>query len=206
MEQRTDEWFAARAGKVTASRIADLMAKTAKGWGASREQYLAQLVTERLTGQCAEGFTNAAMMWGVEQEANARDCYCFDQGVSVVECGFFDHPTISMAGASPDGLIGDVGLVEIKCPTTATHIATLRGATIADKYVKQMHFQMACTGRSWCDFVSYDPRLPVEMQLHVTRVHADPALIEAIETATADFLAEVDATVADLTNRYRKAA
>jgi putative phage-type endonuclease len=206
MEQRTPEWHSIRCGKVTASRIADLMARTQKGWGASREAYLAQLVTERLTGAAPEAYTNASMAWGVEQEASARDCYAFEKGLSVVEEGFVLHPTIAQAGASPDGLVGNDGLVEIKCPNTATHIATLRGGAIPDKYIKQMQFQMACTERAWCDFVSYDPRLPIEMQLHVTRVPCDPEMIAQIEQAVTDFLVEVDAAVDELTSLYRKAA
>lgn len=205
-DQRTPEWFAARAGRVTASRIADMMARTAKGWGASRAGYHAQLVRERLTGTCEPGFSNAAMQWGTDQEPAARDCYAFDAGVTVEEVGFLPHPALEMAGASPDGLVGTDGMVEIKCPNTDTHIGTLLDAPIADKYVKQMQFQMACAGRTWCDFVSYDPRLPVEMQLHVRRVHRDDALIAEIETAARDFLAEVDATVEQLTERYRRAA
>lgn len=203
IEQRSPEWFAARAGKVTASRIADVMARTKTGWGASREGYLSQLVIERLTGMCEAGFTNAAMQWGTDQEPNARDCYSFAAGVAVVEEGFVPHPTIAMAGASPDGLVDATGLVEIKCPNSATHIATLRGAPIADKYIKQMQFQLACTGRAWCDFVSYDPRLPVEMQLHVIRVDRDDALVAEIEEAVVVFLVEVDTAIADLTARYR---
>lgn len=206
MEQRSTEWFAARAGRVTASRIADVMAKTKSGWGASRGNYLAQLVVERMTGTCSPGFSNAAMQWGTEKEPEARDCYAFDQGVSVVEEGFVDHPTIAMAGASPDGLVGDDGLVEIKCPNSETHMVTLLGGPIADKYLKQMQFQMACTGRQWCDFVSYDPRFGVDMQLHVRRVERDDALIAEIEEAVSAFLAEVDAKVDALTNLYRKAA
>jgi putative phage-type endonuclease len=206
MDQRTPEWFAARAGKVTASRIADVMAKTKTGWGASRGDYLSQLVRERMLGQCEQGFTNAAMQWGTDQEPNARDCYAFANDVSVVEEGFVLHPTIAMAGASPDGLVGDDGMVEIKCPNPATHQATLLGAPIADKYMKQMQFQMACTGRQWCDFVSYDPRWPVEMQLHVTRVPRDGDLIASIEAHIIEFLAEVDRDVDALTASYRKAA
>lgn len=206
MQQRSPEWFSARAGKVTASRIADLMARTQKGWGKSRDDYLSQLVRERLLGECEPGFVNAAMMWGVEQEASARECYEFAHGASVVEVGFLDHPSITMAGASPDGLCGDDGMVEIKCPAPATHQATLLGAPIADKYMKQMQFQMACAGRKWCDFVSYDPRWPVEMQLHVRRVERNDDLIAEIEAAITDFLAEVDRDVAALTTSYRKAA
>lgn len=206
IEQRSPEWFAARCGKVTASCIAKVMAKTRSGWGAERANYAAQLVVERMTGAVEPGFTNAAMQWGTDREPDARACYEFEQGVSVLEEGFVRHPTIAMAGASPDGLVGDDGLVEIKCPNTATHIATLTGAAIDDKYVKQMQFQMACTGRRWCDFVSYDPRMPVEMQLHVRRVERDDEMIAAIEEAVTTFLAEVDATVADLDQRYRRTA
>jgi putative phage-type endonuclease len=206
MDQRTDEWFAARAGKVTASRIADVMARTKSGWGASRADYLSQLVRERLLGTCEQGFSNAAMQWGVEQEAAARDCYSFASDNAVAEVGFIPHPTIAMAGASPDGLVGDDGMVEIKCPAPGTHQATLLGGPIADKYVKQMQFQMACADRQWCDFVSYDPRWPVEMQLHVRRVERDDALIADIESAVADFLAEVERDVEALERSYRRAA
>lgn len=206
IEQRTPEWFATRCGKVTASRIADLMAKTKSGPAATRQNYAAQLVAERLTGTTEPGFTSAAMTWGIDQEANARTCYEFDRDVTVAEVGFIDHPAIGMTGASPDGLVGDDGMVEIKCPGTAKHIDTLRGAGAASGYVKQMQWQMACAGRQWCDFVSYDPRLPVEMQLYVERHPRDDAMIAEIEAAVSEFLAEVDATVADLTTRYRKAA
>lgn len=206
IEQRTPEWMQSRLGRVTASRIADLMARTKSGYSASRDNYRAQLVAERLTGAQEAGFVNAAMHHGIDQELIARECYAFHAGVSVIECGFFNHPTIAMAGASPDGLVGDDGLVEIKCPNTATHIATLRGAPIADKYVKQMQFQLACTGRRWCDYVSFDPRMPVEMQLHCVRVERDDAAIAEIEAAVTAFLAEVDAEVAELTAKYRKEA
>lgn len=205
-DQRTPEWFAQRAGKVTASCIADIMATTKSGPAASRANYLAKLVAERLTGEVEQGFTNAAMQHGIDTEAEARDAYSFLHSRTVIEVGFCPHPTIGMAGASPDGLVGDDGLVEIKCPSTATHIATLRGGNIPDKYVKQMMFQMACTGRQWCDFASYDPRLPVEMRLHVQRILRDDDAIANIETAVVNFLADVDATVADLMGRYMKEA
>lgn len=206
IEQRTGDWFAQRAGKVTASRIADLMATTRSGYGASRANYMAQLVAERMTGAVESGFLNAAMQWGTDKEPEARECYAFERNLTVVEEGFVPHPTIPMAGASPDGLVEGAGLVEIKCPGTATHIDTLLGAEIADKYVKQMQFQMACTGREWCDFVSYDPRLGVEMQLHIRRLNRDEALISEIEAAIVVFLAELAGKVARLTDMYRKAA
>lgn len=200
--QGSDAWFQSRLGKVTASRVCDVMARTKSGWGASRAAYAAQLICERLTGQPTETFTNAAMAWGVEKEGEARDLYAHRFGVDVLQVGFVDHPEILAAGASPDGLVGDEGLVEIKAPTTATHLDTLLSETVPGKYITQMQFQMACTGRRWCDFASFDPRLPDELSLFVKRVHRDEALILEMETAVSDFLAEIDATLAKLRERY----
>ena len=205
-EQRTDDWFSDRLGKVTASAVYKVMARTKTGYGADRANYAAQLVTERLTGTKADSFTNAAMQWGIDTEAQARAAYELHLGYSVTETGFHPHPTIGMFGASPDGLCGDAGLVEIKCPSSATHIATLMGDGIDRKYMLQMQTQMACTGRDWCDFVSFDPRLPLEMALHVRRVQRDDALIAEIENEVTTFLAEVAATVAALEARYMKEA
>lgn len=205
-EQRTDDWFSDRLGKVTASAVYKVMARTKTGYGADRANYAAQLVTERLTGTKADSFTNAAMQWGIDTEAQARAAYEFHLGYTVSETGFHPHPTIEMFGASPDGLCGDAGLVEIKCPSSATHIATLMGDGIDRKYMLQMQTQMACTGRDWCDFVSFDPRLPLEMALHVRRVQRDDALIAEIENEVTTFLAEVAATVAALEARYMKEA
>jgi putative phage-type endonuclease len=198
MEQRTEDWFAARLGKVTASRVADVIAKTKTGYSASRDNYMAQLVVERLTNTQAESFTNAAMQWGTDQEPFARAAYEVAQNVMVEETGLVDHPTIPMAGASPDGLIGEDGLVEIKCPNTATHIDTLLTQTVPAKYITQMQFQMACTDRQWCDFVSFDPRMPAKAQLFVKRVMRDEAFIKEIETEIKKFLAEVTAKVEQL--------
>jgi putative phage-type endonuclease len=205
IEQRTTEWFAQRCGHLTASRIADMMARTQKGWGASRANYAAQLIAERLTGVAESGFTSAAMQHGIDTEAAARAAYGFMQDVEVVEAPFVLHPRLAWSGASPDGFVGDDGLIEIKCPNTATHITTLRGGEIPDKYIKQMQWQMACTERDWCDFVSFDPRMPVEMQLHIQRVDRDNDLIAEIESAAIGFLDEIAATVAELENIYRKA-
>jgi len=206
MEQRSDDWFAIRLGKVTASRIADVCAKTKTGWGAGRANYRAQLVAERLTGQRQDSFTNAAMQWGVDCEDQARTAYAFLHGHNVVEEAFVIHPRIAMGGASPDGLVDVDGLVEIKCPNTATHIETLKGQAIPAKYIGQMDWQMACTGRQWCDFVSFDPRLPEEMQLFVKRHHRDDVRIAELEGLVTEFLEEVDADVAALTAIYRKEA
>jgi putative phage-type endonuclease len=198
LEQGSPAWLMQRLGKATASRIADLMAETKSGFSASRANYLAELVVQRLTGTIEPGFTNAAMQRGTDCEPQARALYAFVHDVDVIETGFWQHPSIPAAGASPDGLVGGDGLVEIKCPTSATHLATLRGAGIPDKYMKQMQFQLACTGRSFCDFASFDPRVPADLQLHVRRVPRDDALIRTIEKAVRDFLVEVDRAVLDL--------
>lgn len=206
MDQRTDEWFAARCGKVTASALYKVMARTKSGWGADRTNYHAQLVTERLTGRPADSYSNAAMQWGIETEAQARAAYALHRDDMPVEIGFLDHPLIEWSGASPDGLVGLSGMVEIKCPNTATHIATLDGAEIDRKYLYQMQWQMACAEREWCDFVSFDPRLPAAMQLHIRRVERDDELLLELESSVETFLAEVAATVARLEARYMKEA
>ena len=197
-EQRTDEWFAQRLGKVTASRVADVMAKTKTGYSASRENYMAQLVVERLTQTKAESFTNAAMQWGTDQEPFARAAYEAAQGVMVEEVGFMSHPNIEMAGASPDGLVGDDGMVEIKCPNTAGMIEALLTQKVPAKYFAQMQMQIACAGRQWCDYVVFDPRMPVKAQLFVKRVPRDDVFIKEMETEIVKFLSEVDAQVQQL--------
>ena len=192
MEQRDDpKWWAARLGKVTASRVADVVAKTKNGYSASRENYMADLIVERLTGQKASSFSNAAMEWGTEQEPNARAAYSARTGELVEEVGFIDHPAIPMSGASPDGLVNE-GCVEFKCPNTATHLEYLLAGKPPEKYVTQMQWQMACAGRPWCDFVSYDPRLPERLQLLVIRVPRDDDYIAMLETEVKKFLAELD--------------
>lgn len=201
--QGTPEWHAARAGRVTASRIADITATIKSGWGASRGNYLAELVAERLTGQVAEGFTNAAMKHGTETEPEARAAYEFYTDLSVAQVGFVVHPTIDMSGCSPDGLVGDDGLVEIKCPNTATHIDTLLRGDIPGKYLLQMQWQMMCCERQWCDFASYDPRLPARMQLFVKRVAREDNA--DLEKMVRNFLGEVDAKVAALTAKFGEA-
>ena len=197
MEQRSAEWHAARLGKVTASKVADVVARTRTGYAASRANYMAQLVCERLTGKPTEGFSNAAMEWGVEQEAAARDAYSARVGELVTEVGFIDHPTIKMAGASPDGIVG-AGIVEIKCPSTATHIEYLFEREPPQKYFYQMQWQMACTGTEWCDWVSYDPRMPENLQLLVVRIPRDTDCITLLEKEVSEFLAELDVKVAKL--------
>ena len=204
--QGTEAWFAARLGKVTASRVADVIAKTKTGYSASRANYMAELIAERLSGARSEGFTNAAMQWGTDKEPDARAAYSFMRDVDVAEVGFIDHPTIAMTGASPDGLVGDDGMVEFKCPNTATHLETLLGGVVPAKYFSQMQWQMACADRQWCDFASYDPRLPEPMRLFIQRVPRDADWLRATEEDVAAFLAELDAKIDALTARYLSAA
>lgn len=195
MQQGTTEWFMARLGKVTASRVSDIIAKTKSGYSTSRQNYLAQLVVERLTQKQTETYTNAAMQWGTDTEPLARAAYEIANDLMVDEVGFVDHPTIAMAGASPDGLVGADGLVEIKCPNTATHIETLLNDTIKSEYKTQMQWQMACTGRTWTDFVSFDPRMPEKHQIKIIHVKRDDDLIKTLETEVIEFLKEVDKTI-----------
>lgn len=198
IEPGSPEWFARRCGKVTASRIADIMATTKTGPSASRQNYLAQLVAERLTGTVQESYTNGAMQWGTETEPLARARYEVKYGVMVDQIDFVDHPHIPMSGASPDGLIDSDGLIEIKCPNTATHINTLLTGKVENKYMLQMYWQMACTGRMWCDFVSFDPRLPEELSMFVTRVNQDADRLAEILKAVTVFLDDVESTIQKL--------
>jgi putative phage-type endonuclease len=205
-EQGTEEWKQERLGRVTASRLSDVIAKTKSGWGASRANYMAQLIAERLTGSLAEGYTNAAMQWGLDTEAEACTAYAFRQNADLEEVGFVQHPKIPMTGASPDRLVGKDGLAEIKCPNTSTHIDTLLGTPIADKYIVQMQWQMACVGRKWCDWISYDPRMPENMRLFVKRVARDNTRIAELESAVVGFLAELDQKTDALRKAYPSAA
>lgn len=200
--QGSDEWKALRLGKVTASRVADVVARTKTGYGASRANYMAQLIAERLTNTVAEAYTNAAMIHGTECEPEARAAFEFYQGVTVKEVAFVPHPKIDQAGCSPDGLIGEDGLVEIKCPNTATHLETLLGQAVPAKYETQMQFQMSCTGRQWCDFVSYDPRMPENMRLFIKRLPRDDKRIAELEAEIASFLLEMTVKLSELNSLY----
>jgi putative phage-type endonuclease len=206
MIQGSPEWFAARCGKLTASSIADAIAKTKTGWGASRANVMARLIAERLTGAPGESYQNKEMQWGSETEPLARDAYEFYADVDVEQVGFIVHPTIAESGASPDGLVGADGLIEIKCPNTATHIDTLLGESIPGKYTLQMQWQMACTGRKWCDFVSFDPRMPGRMRLFAKRVARDDVLIASLTKDVELFLRELDTKLAALRSIYDQEA
>ena len=199
-EQRTEEWFNQRLGKVTASAIANVIAKTKTGVSASRENYSTQLTLERLTGQQAEFYTNSAMEWGTATEPQARQHYELYRDVFVDEVGFITHPTIEMSGASPDGFVGEEGLVEIKCPESKTQMETLLNQKVPTKYIPQMQWQMACTGRKWCDFVSFDPRMPENLQIFVQRVERNDEYIKMLEEEVIAFLSEIDKKVEILRN------
>lgn len=203
--QGSPEWFADRLGKATASRIADIIAKTKSGYSTSRENYCVELALERITGNRQEMYINDAMKWGTDTEPLARAAYEARTGAIVDEVGMVPHPFIEMSGASPDGEIDDDGLIEIKCPNSATHMKTLLSKKPDGKYITQMMWQMACTGRKWCDFVSFDPRFPEHLQLFVTRVDRDDAVIKAMETEVATFLDDVAQMVSQL-NEMEKAA
>jgi len=213
LEQRTDEWFAARIGLVTASRIADVMAQTRTGYSASRETYMNDLLTERLTGKPAKSFTNAPMQHGIDTEPQARATYELFTGNTVIETGFHLHPTIPQAGASPDGLINDNqeavsgkatnreykgGLLEIKCPQPPAHSAILDKRKIPHKYRLQMQWQLACTGRAWCEFVSFNPDFPPPFDMFIERVTRDDDLITLMEREVLRFLAELDGKLTKL--------
>lgn len=190
MEQRTEEWFQARLGKVTASRVADVLAKIKSGESASRRNYKIQLVSERLTGERQESYINQAMQDGIDREQFARDRYVQQFG-EVEEVGFVKHPTLE-AGASPDGMVGDDGILEIKCPMGSTHTETLMTQDVPSRYIPQIQFQLLVTGRKWCDFVSYNPMFPEHLQVFVKRVEADTVYQKELELEVKQFLSEVD--------------
>jgi putative phage-type endonuclease len=204
IEQRTEEWFQQRLGKVTASRISDVIAKTKTGVSTSRQNYLIQLVSERLTGKKGDSYVNQAMLDGIERESAARALYMLNRDVSVTEVGFFDHPIIKNSGASPDGAVNAeeegkyAGLIEIKCPIETTHTNTLMSKFVPSKYVPQMQWQLACTGARWVDFVSFNPNFPAELQIFVARVDRDDSYIAELEAEVIKFLDEVDQTILKL--------
>lgn len=195
MLQRSDEWYQARLGKVTASRIGDVMARTKSGYGAGRKTYMVELVVERITGMQAESFESKAMRRGTEEEPMSITEYEVREVVMVEPVGFVQHPTIEMSGASPDGLVNEDGLVEMKNPNTSTHFDTILSRQISRRYLLQIQWQLACTGRLWCDFVSCDTRLSNPYRLVVIRVERDDELIEMISDEVVKFLGELSAMV-----------
>lgn len=190
IEQGSIEWRMLRAGKVTASRVADVIAKTKTGYSTSRDNYMTELVIERF-GVISEGFTNSAMQHGTDCEPFARATYETKNKVMVTEIDFVNHPKIAMAGASPDGIVTD-GLIEIKCPNSTTHFNYLLAGVVPEKYKPQMAWQMACTGAKWCDFVSFDNRVPDGLQYFQIRYMRDDVYIAMLESEIVEFLKELD--------------
>jgi putative phage-type endonuclease len=197
IEQGSEAWLQLRLGKITASRITDVIAQVKSGEAAGRENYRIELVCERLTGKPTEGFTNAHMERGTELEPFARAWYEVEKGEFVKQVPFVDHPTIKNAGASPDGIIGE-GLIEIKCPMAKTHIKYLLEDRVPAKYMPQMAWQMACTHSKWVDFVSYCPELPQDMQMFIKRYERDDAYIAELEAKVIEFDIEVEQVIARL--------
>ena len=190
--QGSEQWRSARCGSLGASQVHEALARTKSGWGASRENVMAQLVAERLTGIPYESYINEAMQRGIDTEPEARAQYAFVADVDVVEVGLIRHPRIERSHCSPDGLVGEDGMLEIKSPNTSTHIATLLGAPIPQKYIYQMQWQLTCADRQWVDFVSFDNRMPDYARLFIQRVYRDDKMIADLEKAVEIFLSEVD--------------
>lgn len=203
LQQGTEEWRRARCGSLGASSLHEALAKTAKGaWGASRANLLSRLVVERLTGTPQDSFQSQAMKDGTAREPEARAAYQFEVATLVKTVGLIRHPSIAWSHCSPDGLVGDDGLIEIKCPTESTHLDTLLGASVPQKYLYQTMWQMSCTGRAWCDFVSYHPAFPEAMRLHIRRIKRDDKLIADLENGAKVFLSEVDETLEKLLSKF----
>lgn len=192
--QRTELWHLQRLGKATASKAADIL-----GTAAARTRYLNELVDARLLGTAPASFSNAAMDWGTSTEAEAKSAYSEATDNEVVETGSIDHPTL-MASASPDGLVGEIGGIEIKCPNTSTHRETLKKQEVPKKYLPQIMFQMWIANLEWVDFVSFDPRLPENARLFIKRVERDNAYINDLADKVTKFLEDVDAEVAFVQN------
>ena len=194
-EQGTDAWFAMRLGKVTASRVADVMAKTKTGVAASRQNYLIELALQRVTGVFEQSFTSQAMQDGIDREGQARVLYEVTTGEFVDQAAFIDHPTIQGFGASPDGLVNIKGMCEIKCRGNAGHWEVIKTGEIPKKYWIQQQAQLACTGREWNDYVGYNPNFPEKSKLYIQRIYRDKAFIAEMEAEIKQFLVEVDEEV-----------
>lgn len=201
MMQRTDDWYAVRCGKITASRIKELTAKPKTGQ--KLNAVLLQLLSERLTGQWTQTPISHEMQWGIDNEELAKMTYELTMFCTVADAGFIPHPSIAMSGASPDGLVGDDGLIEIKCPKSTTHLNTLLMSEVPSEYLPQMMWQLACTGRQWCDFVSFDPRLLKELQIKIIRVMRDEEMIAKLESEVIKANEILDSKIKELSNVKR---
>ena len=193
---QSDAWFKNRMGRITASRIADVMNFTQKGGeGAKRKSYRMQLCAERLTNLMATHFVSLEMQRGIEMEATAIEMYQLATQSMVIPCGFVLHPEWDFAGASPDGLVDADGLIEVKCPKSETLIEWRLTGQAPDEYLFQMQWQMACTGRKWCDFYGFDDRLPSPISHLIARIERDEAMISQISEAVLQLNAEIEAMI-----------
>lgn len=190
--QGTYEWLCEKAGHASASHANDILAKIKSGEAASRRRYRTQLVIERLTGEPATSFVTPPMQWGIDVEPQARIAYEVATGEIVIEQPFIKHPEIKWCGCSPDGFVGDDGMVQFKCPDTHTHISYLLAGVVPTDYYAQMQFEMWVTRREWSDFVSFDPRVPEHLRLFTVRLHRDGAYLMTLETEVRKFLTEVE--------------
>jgi putative phage-type endonuclease len=206
IEQGSEEWFTQRLGLVTSSRVADVVSKTKSGPSASRKNYMMQLLCERLTGRRDDGFTSAAMQRGIDLEPVARSAYELERDAMVDQVGFVLHPDHPYTGSSSDGLVGDAGMVEIKCPNTAQHIACIAAGKYDSKYYPQMQHQMWVADRGWCDFVSFDDRLPDALQLFVCRVPRDGKFITGMAADILAFVTELNQLEQSMLNKMERAA
>src|ERR1051326_2949253 len=197
-EQHSPEWFAVRCGRITASRAADVLAKIKKGEAADRRHYREELMAERLTNIPTDHYVSREMQWGIDQEPFARAAYEVACDVDVETCGFFIHPNIKNFGASPDGLVGTDGIIQVKCPNTSNHLAWMQAGEIPLEHAPQLLADLACAGRKWIDFVSFDPRLPAHLQLFIRRFYRDEKLISALEAEVIQFDQEVEAAIGKL--------
>jgi putative phage-type endonuclease len=196
VEQGSDDWLTMRCGMVTGSRVADIVTRLKKGgYSAARQNYLMEVVVSRLTGLTPDHFVTPAMEWGIANESFARAAYEIEQDVDTSPAGFAMHQKIKWFGASPDRLVGSDGLLEIKCLTSANHLQVLLDGVVPVDYMPQMMAEMACADRQYCDFVSFDPRMPKHLQLFVRRFERDEKLIGVMEQEVELFLTEVEAMV-----------
>ena len=213
--QNTPEWLMQRIGMCTGSKVADVIgrkkqtkAQIEKGEVAEylkgRDDYMWDVVVERLTGRATDHYISPAMEHGTDTEPLARAAYETAMDVDVKHGGFFVHPQMEWFGASPDGLIGTDGILEIKCPTTRVHLQYLKDDEIPIDYAPQMLAELACTERKWCDFVSYDDRLPANMRLFIKRFERNDALIAGMEAEVKTFLEDVILRLGELAERFGK--
>lgn len=199
-------WLQERCGRVTASRVGDVVKKLKNGnSSAARETYKMELLTEILTGNTFDHYVTAEMQWGIETEPLARTAYEIERNIEVERVGLFVHPAIDRAAASPDGLVGDDGIVEFKCPNTVTHLGYIVEDVLPEQYIPQIMWQLACTGRKWADYCSYDPRLPQEFCLFIKRLQRDDKVIAEMEREVEKFIAEVNEMAAKLLKHKKEA-